>query len=378
MFRRECDVTIYSEAGKFASFPAVAHLGGGRLMAVFRSAPNWQGFPGIAPEWYTHLDCNSRIVHAISEDGGLTWGAPRPFPQLPFGAAQDGGIFFDGKTLLVNSFAWGFPPPNVVEQLQAHGQDDYLLARASGAALPLGQFVLRSIDLGQTWEGPFQPDPLVSGGEVAPGIPRRPHNRTNIVQLPDGRLLLAGQDFHYRPRHHSRCVLYESRDGGESWQYLAVVAEDGGVAVFEEPALIRTASGRLVMLLRTHCALDGAEFKRARLFRTVSEDGGRTWSVPENTGVHGEPAHLCPMENGKILVSIGHREAPFGVRLRICDAELSNLAAAEEIVLRDDGGRPNTGYPWATPLGGNRYFIAYYLDPPGGRSGVFGTIATVE
>ena len=388
MFRKECELTIFSDPDFFAAFPAVANLGGGRLIAVFRLAPSYRQVPGMSPDWYCHLDCNSRIVHCFSEDNGMTWSAPRQFPGLPLGVAQDGGVFYDGNTLLVNSFRWCFLPDNVYSALRERGLDEYFHTLGSSSAFPLGSFIFRSTDRGESWTGPHLPDPLPDGSTVIPGIPRRPHNRTNIVKLPDGRLLLAGQMFGYRPDHHSSVVLYQSTDGGFSWHYRSTPADDRGVALFEEPTLMRGPDGRLVMLLRTHRDREGNDFKRARLFRIESSDEGLTWSDPVNTGIHGEPGSLLPMSNGKVLLLCGHREMPCGVRARICNADVSDASEAEEIVIRDDGGRPNTGYPWATCLGGDRYLIAYYLDPPVGESGspeavagkrgIFATIAEIR
>ena len=73
------------------------------------------------------------------------------------------------------------------------------------------------------------------------------------------------------------------------------------------------------------------------------------------------------------------RMEPFGVRCRICDAELENIADAEEFVIRDDGGRIDTGYPWIASLGNNRYFVIYYNNNicHKGAGGIEGTLLEV-
>jgi len=389
MFGKISEFQIYRSPDYYSAFPAAANLGGGELVVVFRRAPRYRGLPGLKPGWFVHLDGNSKLVITRSHDGGGTWDEPELLFAPADGCAQDGGLFYDGNMLFANSFIWGSIPDAVVSALRESGQDEYLYSSGgSGAATHVGSFVLRSCDGGGTWLGPFFPDPLPGYPEALPGRPLRMHNRANIIRMPDGRLLYPGQALRYRPRYCSSIVLYQSCDDGVTWQYLAAPAPDLGTAVFEEPCLVLTKSGKLVLIIRTHKNPEGKEYrlpdeksaKRAMLWRCESADGGRTWSTPVDLGIHGEPAAACVMDDGRILLVYGYRIAPFGVRARICNAELTDIADAEEIVIRDDAGQSDCGYPWIAPLGNERYMIVYYLNPPecDGTSGIFATIAEVR
>ena len=389
MFKKISEGLIYRDPDFYSAFPGIANLGNGELFAVFRRAPRYAGLPGITPEYVVHLDRNSKLMCLRSHDNGKTWSQPELMYAPPLGAAQDGGVMFDGKMLFVNSFVWGNLPDRIIETLRKEGKDEYIFSAYGGSnvATVLGSFAMRSSDGGNHWEGPFLPDPIPGYPEVHPGRPLRMHNRANIIRLDDGRLLYPGQALHYKPKYSSSVVLYESRNNGESWQYLATPAPDMGEAVFEEPSIIQTVSGKLVLIIRTHKNTDGEEYplpppdgaKRAMLFRCESTDGGKTWSTPVNIGIHGEPAATIRMDDGRILLTYGCRIAPFGIRGRICNEDLSNAAEAEEFIIRDDAGRADCGYPWIASLGDNKYIIIYYLNPPDdGCGGIYATVAEIK
>ncbi len=173
-------------------------------------------------------------------------------------------------------------------------------------------------------------------------------------------------------------MLYESTDDGQSWQYLSTPAPDKGFAIFEEPCICEYAPGKLSMLIRTLKGWDGEKITRAQLYSTVSEDGGRTWSTPVDTGIHGEPAAMTALPGGKVLVVYGYRKEPQGVRARICSGTLDDLCAAQEFIIRDDGKQVDCGYPWIAPMGDGIYSIAYYLNPPecDGTGGIW--VSTVK
>jgi len=381
MFKRIKDIKIYQDVDFYSAFPAIANLGNGELVAVFRRAPRYRGLPGLPYGWCTHLDRNSKLMITRSHDGGMTWDAPELLFAPTDGGSQDGGLLYDGKMLFANSFIWGNIPDAVIEALRSSGQDEYLYSfGGSNVATHVGSYALRSLDGGKKWEGPFFPEPLPGYPEALPGRPLRMHNRANIVRMPDGRLLFPGQALRYRPSYMSSVVLYESRDDGTTWQYLSTPAPDHGVAVFEEPSMIRTRSGKLVMVIRTHKDPEGHATQRARLWRTESSDGGLTWTPPQDLGIHGEPATLAMMDDGRVLLVYGYRIEPFGVRGRICNEELTDIPDAEEFVIRDDGGHGDCGYPWIAPMGDDKYIIAYYLNRPDcdGIGGIFATLAEVK
>ena len=59
-----------------------------------------------------------------------------------------------------------------------------------------------------------------------------------------------------------------------------------------------------------------------------------------------------------------------------CARILSGLSCPE-VVLRDDGGNGDLGYPWAVPAGKNKVLIVYYFNKQNGNRHIAGTICEV-
>jgi hypothetical protein len=148
-----------------------------------------------------------------------------------------------------------------------------------------------------------------------------------------------------------------------------VVAKDQQVS-FNETSLYETAGGDLVAFMRTSGLDDHIAVAR-------STDGGRSFQPWEDTGVQGHPQHAVRMEDGNVLLVYGYRHAPFGIRARLLDPECGQISAAEECVLRDDGGTGDLGYPWAAVLPGNRALVVYYFNVGDGPRFIAGTLVEV-
>ncbi|MEI8245793.1 MAG: sialidase family protein [Lentisphaerota bacterium] len=361
MFRKIKDIKIYGNEKYYSAFPAVQALPNGKIVAVFRRAPNYYGMPGIPEGFYAHGDIMSQYMSVISEDSGETWGSPNLIYSPAAGCSQDAGLFYDGKYLYANSFIWQYVPDQVAEAMKKSGQDEYLHKYLT-YMLPGGSYVMRSPDLGKTWEGPFKPEPLPHNIEITTGVKLTVHNRGNIVRIAGGGpLVLAGQKLGFSPEFNSSIVLYKSHDDGKTWQYMVTAAECKGISVLEEPRLHITPSGKWVVLMRCH-NLNGEKFPRARMCVAESNDNGATWTQPTVLNFHAEPATSFQMDDGRIIIAYGYRENPYGVRLRVCNSELDNLENAEEFIVRDDAEKIDTGYPWITQTDKNKFLVVYYIN----------------
>lgn len=127
------------------------------------------------------------------------------------------------------------------------------------------------------------------------------HFGRSFIELPDGRLINANytQFEGDEKRHYDnigegcRVVIVISEDKGKHWEYLSTVACDH----LTEPALLLLPSGRLVCVMRTQ------SFKP--MMQSFSDDLGKTWTEPEETGVVGVWPDLCLMESGVVACSYG-------------------------------------------------------------------------
>ena len=69
--------------------------------------------------------------------------------------------------------------------------------------------------------------------------------------------------------------------------------------------------------------------------------------------------------------------APAGVRARVLDPECTQFDGME-IVIRDDGGNGDLGYPWATMISKNRALVVYYFNRDDKTRHISGTFLEIE
>ena len=169
-----------------------------------------------------------------------------------------------------------------------------------------------------------------------------------MVELRSRKLVLAVYSF-----PAERVYLMGSDDGGRACSLVGrIAALEDGLDFCNETVVHETASGALVAFVRT----DG------NLVTARSTDGGKTWSKPERHRLWGYPYTTVRMPSGRVLLAYGYRKEPYGIRARLIDAECTRIDEAEELVLRDDGGRSDLGYPEGALLRDGTALVAYYFN----------------
>ena len=164
----------------------------------------------------------------------------------------------------------------------------------------------------------------------------------------DGEILLAVYGGEMRG-----CVQLASGDAGETWRRCGVIAaNEADGTVYQEPALCSDPAGGLVCFMRTARA-------EGRLATARSDDCVH-WETPRLHALTGHPFHPLPLADGRILLSYGYRQPPYGIRARLLDDAWTDPDSVPEIVIRDDGPGPDLGYPWAVQLRDGRVLVAYY------------------
>jgi hypothetical protein len=61
----------------------------------------------------------------------------------------------------------------------------------------------------------------------------------------------------------------------------------------------------------------------------------------------------------------------------VLNAECTDFRTASEIVLRDDGGNGDLGYPWATMIADERALVVYYFNEQDGTRYIAGTMVQI-
>ncbi len=303
-------VMICSEKGKHFAFPGVARLKDGSLAVVFR-------------EGTAHVDPSGREALCRSTDDGRTWSPRRTIYDDPKIDERDPGICQQSSGTLVVSMA-------------SNGAD-----------------VMRSTDNGETWDKPT-PAPVFS-----PHGPR---------ELPDGRLYWCGIATENGMNH---VKIATSEDLGRTWRADIIVAESlpfhqPWVSEFwDEPFALSLDANRWLCLHRVD--------RDGYLYQNASTDGGKTFTVPRRTPMWGCPPFLLRLKDGRVLAVYGYRRPPFGIRACLSADQGATWDIAHELIVRDDGGHVDLGYPTAVELEPGLVFAVYYFNHGGPECTVEGT-----
>ncbi|MSU23314.1 MAG: exo-alpha-sialidase [Opitutus sp.] len=362
--RKVRDLVIYQDANFYSAFPSVVRRPDGELMVAFRRAPSRVAL-GEAKEG--HVDPNSQLVQVRSRDSGATWTRePALIHAHALGGSQDPCLLQlrDGA-LLCASYGWAFVQPAAVAKMKPP------VFEVKAGVVFLGGYLVRSADGGHTWAGPVFPPHVSSEIYFDPhGRPLPAYNRGALCEGQDGRIfwVIAATDV-ASPRKTSNHLLV-SDDHGATWSYSAPVAVDAKVT-FNEASVYETPRKDLVAFLRTAALDDHAVLAR-------STDGGKSFLPWQDLGFQGHPLHALRLPDQRVLLTYGYRHPPFGVRARILNAECTDFATAPEIVLRDDGGTTDVGYPWSVAVDGQRVLVVYYFNVAGGPRQIAGTMIEID
>src|SRR5690606_39050581 len=202
------------------------------------------------------------------------------------------------------------------------------------------------------------------------GNPIPAYNRGAMYEGKDGRLfwVVAATDSN-APKKTSNHLLV-SDDQGISWNYSCPVAVDEKVT-FNEASIYETPKGDLVAFLRTDNFEDQAVIAR-------STDGGKSFLPWESMGFQGHPLQALRLPDNRVLLLYGYRHKPYGIRARIFNPECTDFDTAPEIILREDGGSTDIGYPWAVMMDDQHVLVTYYFNINGGTRHIAGSVLQIQ
>lgn len=377
--RKTSERNIYFDRRFHAAFPTATLLGDGSILLAFRRGRDHRHLlgafrDGASPDAAAadfnrvdHLDCRShvaclRLSPQLAPLGGIAMA-----PCDPEAADQDASLLrLRSGRILQTGFCWQPISAWAVPRLQELGVGVTGSPAHHGVGFIFwGGYARWSDDDGGSWSE-RRDLPVIPG--LPDLVPReRPYFggavRGRAVETADGTVLQAS--YALRPATgQGAALLHASRDGGESWEYRGVIAEDAaGSAGFVEPALVRAADGKLFAFHRT-TGLEG------RLAVSASDDDGATWRPWRALAAVGHPCDGLLLPDGRILLVYGRRHPPFGVRARLWNPKTENFSRSREIIVRDDAPSPDVGYPWVVPLPGGEVAVFYYIADRNGMRGI--------
>ncbi len=360
--RKLQDLVLYQDDKFYSSFPSIVRRPDGELLVAFRRAPERRV---LGERSTSHTDPNSYLMLVRSRDEGQTWS---PTPELlyahPYGGSQDPCMvqLRDGS-IVCTSYGWALLQTDAAAKLKhpfRHG--NFVL---------MGGYLLRSRDGGHSWQGPIIPPPTPGETVFDPfGRPVPAYNRGAMCEGKDGRLYWVVTSKTSTSAGAQGTHLFISSDQGSNWTYSCPVAADAKV-VFNETSLYETPKGDLVAFMRTVDFDDHTTVAR-------SVDHGKSFQPWQDAGFQGHPHYALRLPDNRVLLVYGYRHAPFGIRARVLNAECTDLASAPEIVLRDDGGSGDLGYPWAALLSEHRALVVYYFNSANGTRHIAGTLLAID
>ena len=344
-------ITIYRKPGSFAGWPANYGMWSwdDEIVVGFTAG-------SMNPDGGFHARDTSKpfvAMQARSLDGGETWVTQATPCETP------GGRGLSADEHVVPELQVGKVLEN--EDLLPWRTDDInfthpefaLMCGRSGLADGAVSWFYVSQDRCHTWQGPYRLPAFGKTGVAA---------RTDyLVDGPDscGLFLTAAK----ATGGEGRVFYVQTTDGGKSFNLISNVGpEPGGFAIM--PASVRLSSDRILVALR--CRTPGGTFTTTRhyidLFAT--NDNGKTWSHLSQpvsvTGKGGNPPTLTKLQDGRLCLVYGFRDKPYGIRARISTDD--GVTWGDELVLRDDGGSHDIGYPRTVQRPDGVMVSAYYYN----------------
>ena len=332
------NVVVFQEEGRFGGWPANNGMWSwgdeivvGFMNGTFKQVERGHAIDGTKPQY---------VRFARSLDGGETWKIETPTFLNAEGRENE-------PTESLGGFDFTHP-------------DSAVAFRMVSSSRGFSRFYY-SQDRARTWQGPFK----------IPG-----YSRTGIAARTDYIVngkndLMAFMTAHKENGREGRVFNVRTKDGGKTWDFVSWIGpEPAGFAIM--PSTVRLSRTRLLSMLRCK------EGDKHWIDAWVSDDDGKTWKyhsrpVASTGGSVGNPPALVLMKDGRLALMYGYRSAPYGIRARVSSDQGENWG--DEIVLRDDAGCWDLGYPRAVQRpDGNIVCAYYYNDDPNQERYIAATI----
>ncbi len=295
---------------------------------------------------------------SYSRDEGKTWTPPAIMMDTPLDDRDCGLMTFGEGRVLFATFNCALDAAKRInaslrersltpkEQAECDLFDAYIryAEQLDPELLRPGSFYRISDDGGYTF-GPLRRMPV-----SAPHGPCR---------LNDGGVLYVGSrlDRTGTDEPMIECWTLDENDEPRYLSSIENVKTEYGVMHSCEPHAIQLPDGKIIVLIRMES--DGRHYC-FNLYQSVSTDGGKTFSFPEQVTPPrgGAPAYLMMHSNGTLVCTYGYRVAPYGIRAMF--SRDGGVTWDTDYILDDTGFNEDLGYPSAVELPDGSLLTVYY------------------
>ena len=332
------NVVVYREPGRFGGWPANHGMWnwGNELLVGFSAGY----FKDHGPKFHA-IDHDRPEEHLLARslDGGLTWKIENP--------AERGALIPRSKAL------HGTELPRVIDRpwIDCPGGIDFthpdfaMTLRMSDNNGGVSRFYY-SYDRGHTWQGPFK-FPLLGQSGISARTDYIVNGKHDCLVFLTASKSTGGE---------GRPLCARTIDGGKTWTFVSWIApEPPGYSIM--PSTIRLGGQELLSAIRLRNG------EPSWIEAWYSPDLGEHWELRDkkvaDTG-EGSPAAMLKLQDGRVCINYGVRAAPLGMRAKL--SRDGGKTWSKEIMLREDGGARDLGYPRAIQRPDGKVVTVYYFN----------------
>jgi hypothetical protein len=307
-------------------------------------------------------DRPSVTMQARSLDGGQTWHVDRMPCRTPGnrGLSADEHVRPDLGVGQALDVGLQNAPTVCPGDTDLTHPDFALMCARSGLTAGATSWFYTSTDRCHTWQGPFSLPAFDQTGIAA---------RTDYL-ISDAHTYTLFLTAAKPNGDEGRVFCARTEDGGHTFAFLSWIGpQPEGYAIM--PSSVRLPDSRILVALRRH------ERERNWIDLYASDDDGTTWGYVTtpvaHTGVGGNPPAMIQLHDGRLCLTYGYRDAPYGLRARLSPD--GGATWGDEISLRDGGGCHDLGYPRTVQRpDGTVVTVVYWNDHPEGERYIVATL----
>lgn len=350
--------TVYRRDDEFCSWPFTSGFwenADGTLISNFatRTVPYDDG-DALNHDVIGRISTNPRTITVRSHDRGQTWDGDDPQVNMMAGPGGEGRGMSREEMPTAFEEPVNYLDPNV---LVSNGSMGGFATNGTQGTVRLSK------DGGRSW-GPTILVPLNNLASMTA--------TQSVLVRPDGRCLLFMFSVE-ADNTNRRPLVYGSFNEGREFSFMSYIVpmeDPWGLADgdYSHPSVAYVghrwfyprgyllASGRIICVVR--CQRDPRGVMWSELY--YSDDGGQTWDFLSRINDFGAPSVLVPMPDGRLVAIYGYRLMPSGIRATV--SEDGGKTWGSEIIVRNDGGSWDLGYPNAWLVDDNTVGTIYYFN----------------